>query len=107
MRVVRQAALDVSLLNAAGRMIRDADSLVVATTDFLATGGDGVLAPVMPAQGFTIGDDGRLARDVVADWLRHRGGHLSESQLLDAPRRRWVPAGGLPMNCGGERGRSR
>ena len=91
--------LDVVLRGSSGRTIRDAQTLVVATTDFLATGGDGIFAPVMPAEGFALADDTPLARDVVAEWLRRRGGRLQEAQLVDPSHRRWMHTGALPMDC--------
>jgi 5'-nucleotidase len=92
-------SLDVTLLASGGRVIADDARLVVVTTDFLATGGDGVLAPIMPAQGFVFDEDAPLARDLVADWLRKRGGRLSEGQLVNAQNRRWTYPGTLPVNC--------
>jgi 5'-nucleotidase len=92
-------ALVVSLLHASGSPIRDDERLLVVTTDFLATGGGGLLSSVMPAQGFAIPDTAPLARDVVAERLRRRGGVLREDQLVDPSNPRWVYAGALPINC--------
>jgi 2',3'-cyclic-nucleotide 2'-phosphodiesterase (5'-nucleotidase family) len=93
-------ALVVTLLNASGNPIRDDERLLVVTTDFLATGGEGLLSSVVPA-GFTIPDAAPLARDVVVDSLRRRGGVLREDQLVDRANPRWVYPGGLPVRCTG------
>jgi 5'-nucleotidase len=94
--------LDVGLRSASGRTIRDEQTLLVVTTDFLATGGDEILAPAMPAGGFALAspaDDSPVARDVVAAWFRRHGGRLREEQFLDASHSRWGHAGPLPMDC--------
>jgi 2',3'-cyclic-nucleotide 2'-phosphodiesterase (5'-nucleotidase family) len=92
--------LDVVMQRASGAPVRDEEPLVVVTTDFLATGGDGYFAPVAPPGGFSIPDAAPLARDVVADWLRRRGGHLRAAQLVDADHPRWTHSSALPMTCG-------
>ena len=92
-------ALVVSLFHASGSPIRDDEKLLVVTTDFLATGGGALLSPVIPAQGFAIPDGAPLVRDVVAEWLRRRGGVLKEEQLVDRDNPRWVYPGALPVSC--------
>jgi 2',3'-cyclic-nucleotide 2'-phosphodiesterase (5'-nucleotidase family) len=92
--------LAVTLLRASGQPINDAEPLIVVTTDFLATGGDRVFMPIMPARGFVIDDEAPLVRDVVADWLRQRGGRIREDQLIDLNEPRWRYPGSLPMRCG-------
>ena len=93
-------SLVVDLARTDGRLIRDDDRLLTVTTDFLATGGDDILTPAQPAQGFALTGDQPLARDVVADALRRRGGTLRESDLLDPDRPRWSYPGSLPVRCG-------
>jgi 5'-nucleotidase len=84
-----EGTLVVTVRTAAGEAIEDGRRVLVATTDFLATGGDGILTPVTPPQGFDIPDSARLLRDVVADWVRRRGGRLRAEQLIDPRRPRW------------------
>ena len=62
-------ALDVVLTRPSGLPIRDDEPLLVVVSDFLATGGDGILAPVTPPGGFPTPDVAPLARDVLADYL--------------------------------------
>ena len=85
-----EGSLVVTVRTATGEAIDDGRRLLVATTDFLATGGDGILTPVTPAQGFALPDAAPLLRDVVADWVRRRGGRLRAEQLLDPERPRWA-----------------
>lgn len=92
-------ALVMTLLRASENPIRDEERLLMVTTDFLATGGDGILSPIMPPEGFAIVDDAPLARDVVAESLRRRGGRLREDELVDRDSPRWVYPGALPVNC--------
>ena len=82
-----------------GRDIQDGDRIRIVANDFLTTGGDDILTPAMPADGFTYEDDPRLTRDVVADWLRIRGGHLSADQFQDLKNRRWNLPDSLPATC--------
>ena len=82
-----------------GRTVGDADRFSIVTTDFIATGGDRLLTPVMPAGGFPLDDDLPVVRDVVADWLEDRGGHLRENELINTVQPRWQYGGRLPMTC--------
>jgi 2',3'-cyclic-nucleotide 2'-phosphodiesterase (5'-nucleotidase family) len=92
--------LQVTMLRPNGRPIRDDEPLVVVTTEFLATGGDAVLAPILPSQGFAIPADAPIARALVADWFRRRGGRLREADFVQPDRPRWVYPGTLPVRCG-------
>ena len=94
-------ALEVLLLRPDGVPVRDNEQVLVATTDFLATGGDGIFAPVAPIDGFVIDHDAGTARDVVVEALRKRGGTLHEGQLIDPANPRWVLPGPLPVTCAG------
>jgi 2',3'-cyclic-nucleotide 2'-phosphodiesterase (5'-nucleotidase family) len=95
-------AIDVTLLRPSGAAIRDDESLLVVTTDFIATGGDGILAAVMPPQGFEMPADSTFGRDVVVEAMRRRGGRLSEDQLIDKANPRWAFPGSLPVSCTGK-----
>ncbi len=92
-------SLNVSLVRPSGALVRDEERLVVATTDFLATGGDSVFGPVTPPGGFTIQGGAPQAREVVAAMLEKRGGRLNASQLVDISRPRWMYPGRLPVTC--------
>lgn len=94
-------ALDVVLLRPDGVPVRDDERVLVATTDFLATGGDGIFESVSPPGGFAIDDDAGTARDVVVEALRKRGGTLREDQLIDPANPRWALPGPQPVTCRG------
>jgi 5'-nucleotidase len=83
----------VRLIRPSGTPVGDAEHVRVVTTDFIATGGDGILRAVMPAGGFPIDPDSPLARDVVADELQRRGGTLRAVDLVDVTKPRWTGSG--------------
>jgi 2',3'-cyclic-nucleotide 2'-phosphodiesterase (5'-nucleotidase family) len=86
---------DVTLTRPSGDPIRDDESLLVVSTDFVATGGDGILTGVIPAGGFPIDWGAPLVRDVFADYLSRMKVSLREEPLIEAGRRQ------LDSNCGG------
>jgi 5'-nucleotidase len=94
-------ALRVRLLRPNGAEVGDSERLLVATTDFLATNGDGILTPVAP-EGLPTDQDYGAARDVVVEALSRRGGTLREEDLLDPANPRVViPDVPRPVTCGG------
>ena len=94
-------ALHVTMRRPSGPPIADADQLMVSTIDFLATAGDGLLAPVVPLAGFTVPDAAPLSRDVVVEQLSKRGGTLREEALINPENPRWTFPGPLPVACRG------
>jgi 5'-nucleotidase len=94
------STLDVTMLRPSGQPIKDDESLVLAVSDFLATGGDGLLAPVIPPGGFTFPDEAPLARDALAEHLQRHGGQIREDQFVDAANPRVVVTGAIPLKCG-------
>lgn len=75
--------------------------LVVLTSDFLATGGDGFFGTLREARpdAFTLEDDPPI-REAMASALRARGGRLDPSVLLDATRPHIrYPGGSRPVRC--------
>jgi 5'-nucleotidase len=74
----------VTLTRQSGDPIRDDETLLVVVSDFVATGGDGLLAPVTPAGGFSIDYAAPLLRDVFADYLSRFKGALREEPLLES-----------------------
>ena len=95
------SALDVTLLRPDNVPIRDDERLLVATPDFLATGGDRVFESVAPPDGFAIERDAGAVRDVIVDALNRRGGILREDQLVDPANPHWILPGPRPVTCGG------
>jgi 5'-nucleotidase len=90
-------AIDVTLVRPDDSPIRDAEVLVLTTTDFLATGGDGFFAGT--SLDFEIGAP---IRDAMADALRARGGTLdpADPSLFDPAHRRIDLPGEVPIQCG-------
>lgn len=91
--------LDIDMILDDGRVIADSNRIRVAANDFLATGGDDILTPAMPAGGFDYAYDPRLTRDVLADWFRQRGGVLNAADFESGADRRWNIADDL-AECG-------
>jgi hypothetical protein len=79
--------LRVDLVRPSGAPIAAQEPLVVVTTDMLASGA--VFSSVAPPGGFTLSYAAPVVREVVADWVQQRGGHLSEGQFVDLDNRRW------------------
>ena len=91
--------VNVGIVRLNGTPIADDEKLLIATSDFLATGGDNIFPPVTPANGFTLVYDVALVRDVVVESLRKRGGTLREDQLVDPANPRWSLPGKAPVTC--------
>ena len=85
----------VTLTRPSGTPVRDDEPLQVVVSDFVATGGDGILTPVTPPGGFPIDYTTPLMRDVFADYLAQYKGALREEALLERAR------GLRESNCAG------
>jgi 5'-nucleotidase len=94
-----RGAVNVGMVRSNGIPVTDTERLLVATSDFLATGGDSIFAPVTPPDGLAIEQDVGLVRDVVVESLRKRGGALREDQLIDPANPRWTLPGRAPVTC--------
>jgi 5'-nucleotidase len=94
------AGLAVALERPDGRPIAPGDPLVLVTSDFLATGGDGLL-PEELQRAATL-EGGLPIRDEMAKVLRARGGTLAgdDRALYDRDRPRLVYPGPRPVHCG-------
>ena len=90
-----RGSLVVRLVRADGREIADDESILVATTDYLAT--TDMFAPVRPAGGDAL--TGPLVRDAMAEWFRRRGGTIDAGSLVDERAPRFPPRRTLPMRC--------
>ncbi len=91
--------LRVALTRASGTPIRSDERLTVVTSDFVAEGGDGVLAPAAPLGEITSVEGAPIQREAVVDWLRKRGGRLNENQYVSPENRRWSYPGARPVSC--------
>jgi len=91
--------LSVTMARADGSEIEDHEMLAVMTTDFLATGGDDLFTPIIPEGGFPIANDMPLVREVIAGWMRRRGGSLSADSFSDADSPKWNVADSTLDGC--------
>jgi len=91
--------LNVTMLRPNGSQVADSERLLVTTSDFLATGGDGIFVPVTPPDGLSVEQDVGLVRDIVVEALRKRGGTLNERQLVDGGSPRWMLPSRPPVAC--------
>jgi 5'-nucleotidase len=82
-----------------GREIADTDQVDVITNDFLALGGDGIFAPVMPASGFDFDLNGTLARRTFIDWFEAHAGQLHADDYLNPEAPRWNLPESPPESC--------
>jgi 5'-nucleotidase len=89
--------LEVTLSRPDGSPLADDTTLALATTDFLATGGDGFFAGAKLS--FTTGPS---IRDELAAALRRRGGTLApdDPALLDPAHPRFELPHQIPIRCG-------
>jgi 2',3'-cyclic-nucleotide 2'-phosphodiesterase (5'-nucleotidase family) len=94
--------LRASLRRASGAPIRGDEDLTVATSDFLATGGDGAFGPVGVLRVIDASDDAPLVRDALAGRLRQRGGWLDPKALFDPARPRLTYPAPRPVRCGAD-----
>ena len=83
------AATNIEMILSDGRVIADDDRLRVLANDFLAMGGDGILTPAMPTDGFEYEDDAVLTRDLLVQWFKERGGHIAATDFNSEASRRW------------------
>ena len=91
--------LRVTLTRSSGVPIRADELLTVATSDFIAGGGDGIVAPAGALGEIKTVEGVPLLRESVVAWLRSRGGRLSENQFVSADHRRWSYPGSRPVLC--------
>lgn len=97
--------LHVTLQRESGKPITDREMLSVVTSDFLATGGSDIFAPVIPFRA-RVTIDGPNLRDEIAQWLTRTGKTWRDGDLAGPAERRLVYEGTRPVQCRGtDRGR--
>jgi 5'-nucleotidase len=90
--------LEVVLRDQREAVIDDDRPLKLLTSDFLASGGDGVIGRLGLPDG-SIELTNFLIRDLMATELTRRGGSLSATQLFDPKRPRLTSPGRRPVAC--------
>ena len=93
----RDGELDVSRLREDGRPWPARRPVIIALSDFLATGGDSVAFTSAGAD-ITI-EDGAPMRDQIFEMLAARGGTIRASDHYDPERRRVIYEGERPVRC--------
>lgn len=93
------STLRVALTRSSGMAIRPDDRLTMVTSDFVAGGGDGVLAPAAPLGEITTPAGSPILRESVVAWLRRTGGRLSEAVFMAPDKRRWSYPAPRPVTC--------
>lgn len=91
-------ALRVRLSREDGRILHDDEPLTLVTSDFLATGGDGIFGDAR-ARGAVSIDDGPPMREAMVDALSRRGGEISPAELFARDRRRVELPSERPVRC--------
>jgi 5'-nucleotidase len=91
--------LRVALTRSSGVPIRADERLTVATSDFIAGGGDGIVAPAGALGPMTTVEGAPLLRESLVAWLRGRGGRINENQFVSPELRRWSYPGSRPVVC--------
>jgi len=85
--------LQVDILRDSGTRIAPGDSIVVVTTEMLASGA--AFAQLGPLGGFSSSYTAPVVREVVSDWVERHAGRLSEREFSEPGERRWEsPNGG-------------
>ena len=91
--------LRVMLTRSSGATIRADERLTVATSDFIAGGGDGIVAPAGALGEIRAVEGAPLLRESLVAWLRSRDGRLNENQFVSSEHRRWSYPGSRPVVC--------
>ncbi|HTJ45317.1 MAG TPA: 5'-nucleotidase C-terminal domain-containing protein [Kofleriaceae bacterium] len=94
----KKGVLEVALFDHKGKPIEDDRSLVVATNDFLASGGDGAIGRLALPDGAVDLTD-VIIRDAMAAELKKRGGSISAKDFFDPKKPRLDFPGKRPVKC--------
>lgn len=89
----------VRMVRTEGGEILDDEPITLLVNDYLALGGDGILAPIMPAGGFPLRYELPRTRDTLIGWLRARGGTLDPADWRSDDAPAWNPTNGIPAGC--------
>jgi hypothetical protein len=92
-------SLRVALRRTSGKPIRSRDRLTVATSDFVAGGGDGVLGPAGALGKIATVPGVPLLRESLVTWLKGRGGSLNANDFMSSAHRRWHFPSPRPVMC--------
>ena len=90
--------LAVTITRDNGKVVKDTDKLVMLTSDFLATGGDGSLLDIgLPSEAIEL-EPGAIIRESLAEGLKNIG-TISPGAYLDKDKPRMVYPEPRPVVC--------
>jgi 5'-nucleotidase len=91
--------MNVVMHLADGREIVDTDHIQLIANDFLAFGGDDILTPAIPDEGFELNFDMPRTRDALIQWFKARPGLMDPADFrsFDAPK--WNLPDQIPATC--------
>jgi 2',3'-cyclic-nucleotide 2'-phosphodiesterase (5'-nucleotidase family) len=90
--------LDVQITLSNGKPLADDADYKLVTSDFLASGGDGVIGRLkLPEGAITVTE--QIIRDAIADVLRKKKGRVDPLQLYNPAKRRLDYEGKRPVSC--------
>jgi len=95
----RNDSMSVVMKRPNGESIRDDERIKVLVNDYLALGGDDILTPVIPENGFRIDSSMPLTRDVLLQWFRDGSDTLNPNDYLTVSRPKWNVPDPLPDSC--------
>jgi 5'-nucleotidase len=81
------------------RPILDTDTIRIVVNDYMAFGGDNILASIMPDGGYPVDESLPLTRDVFVEWLTDRGGTLNASDFDTSSAPKWRRPRELNREC--------
>ena len=92
-------AMDVVLQLSDGSTVQDDDRVTLIANDFLVLGGDDVLTPIIPEEGFAVDYSQPLLRDALVEWFRSQGETLDPTDYQSTDNPRWNVPDPLPATC--------
>ncbi len=90
-----------------GSEIADDDQIRLVANDFLVLGGDDILTPIIPQDGFDIDNSMPLVRDVLVDWFRNGPATLRPEDFRSDGAPIWEAPASLPADCRLDQGTGR
>jgi len=82
-----------------GREIKDEDRIRLIANDYLALGGDDILTPAIPEDGFELRYDMPLTRDALVEWFSNHGDSLDPADFTTHAKPKWTVPDIIPATC--------
>jgi len=97
----KKGQLDIQLFDRRGRPIADGKTIKVATSDFLASGGDDGIVGRLDLPAGAVQSTDVVIRDAMVAVLRKRGGKLAATDLYSTKKPRLAYPAPRPVSCVG------